>query len=216
MALALEHSEQRFIRSLLRNADATFEAAVVLVGSAAREEAMSASSDIDIVTIGVDVPKPTPPRIQVLTLSDEGLRKRVRDGDDFAQWALRFGKPLAGRAYWRRLRRDLLAQASWPNHERKREQAAVRLAFADALATMGDDDAASEELRFALSHIARARLLETHVFPLARSELVQQLRAIGDDELSGALARVGGDSELDTEELNQILQLAHNRLRSGG
>lgn len=213
MSLVLETSEERFIRSLLRNADPNSPAAVVLVGSAVRDAAMNDSSDIDILTIGVNVAGLAPPRIQVLALDEEGLRKRITEGDDFAQWAMRFGKPIAGRAYWRHLCDELLPGAPWPNHKRKREHGAVRLAFAETLRAMSDTDAAADELRFAVSHLARAELLERRVFPLARSELPEQLRTVDEHELAAALERLNADTPIETQVLDQILELARSRFR---
>jgi len=211
MALALETSEERFVRKLLRNADPGKRSAIILVGSAVRQGAMSDTSDIDMLAIGVEIPKFPPPRIQVLPLTEDAFRKRVFDGDDFAQWSLRFGKPIAGRVYWRRIRDELLPVAPWPDHERKRNQARIRLAFAEQLVRIGDDDAAREELRFALSHLARAALLEQGVFPLSRGELASQLRAVSDDHLATAIERLNHADE-NGDDLAHAIDLAEQRL----
>lgn len=211
MVRALEVSEQRFIKTLLRQADSRVSAAVVLVGSRSRQ-ADGPKSDIDIVTIGIDPPKPAPPRIQVIALSEVDLRHRLEDGDDFAQWALRLGSPLAGRAYWRRLRDELLSGASWPDHERKLRHAAVRLEYAEELASMGDTNASAEELRFALSHLARAHLLRRRVFPLSRAELPDQLREIGDQELAEAIELTEEATSIGSARLKSLLRSARKRL----
>ena len=58
---------------------------------------------------------------------------------------------------------------------------------------VGDIDAASEELMFAASHVARAALLKHGVFPLSRPELPSQLEAI-EPGLARLLDRlIGGD-----------------------
>lgn len=212
MARTLEVPEQRFIRALLRKADSGSSMAVILVGSRARN-ATTPTSDIDIVTVGMDPPRPAPPRIQVVALSEEDLRCRLEDGDDFTQWALRLGSPLAGRAYWRRLREELLAHASWPDHERKLRHAVVRLAFAEELASMGDTSAALEELRFALSHLARAHLLQRRIFPLSRAELPRQLRSIGQRELAEALEVTSDAATIDNARLTAFLRSTRERLR---
>lgn len=212
MALALEVSEQRFVRELLRGADSSTDAAVVLVGSGARSGASTPFSDVDVLTVGFDPPRPAPPRIQVVALTEAALRTRVRDGDDFAQWALRYGKPLAGRAYWRLLQEQLLPDAPWPSYEAKRAQAALRLEFAEELASMGDSSAAAEELRFALSHLARAFLLRQAIFPLARAELPTQLRSIGDRELADSLEKLSATGDTDGIEVSALLRIARQRL----
>jgi hypothetical protein len=77
---------------------------------------------------------------------------------------------------------------------------------------MGDDNAASEELRFALSHLARGKLLESRVFPLTRGELPSQLRTIGDFELAEALKNASGEVSVDSRSLVSLLRLARSRL----
>jgi hypothetical protein len=53
-----------------------------------------------------------------------------------------------------------------------------RISVALELLEVGDVDAASEELMFAASHVARATLLQHGVFPLSRPELPSQLQTI--------------------------------------
>jgi hypothetical protein len=55
---------------------------------------------------------------------------------------------------------------------------------------MGDRDAAQEQVRATLTTAARGLLLETGVFPLARSELPGQLKCAGYEPLAEALAWV--------------------------
>jgi hypothetical protein len=193
--------ERRFLEELLCRASSHRNATVVLVGSYARETETSPLSDIDLVTIGVSIDHEPPPTIQLMPLTEDDLSSRLRSGDDFVQWALRFGMPLAGRSYWRGLKNDLLREAPWPDYTRKLGQAQTRLHYAEMLAEMGDLDASNEELRFALSHLARAQLLKAGEFPLSRPELPKQLRALGNSTLAMALERAQLVNDLGGREL---------------
>lgn len=68
-----------------------------------------------------------------------------------------------------------------------------------ALAGIGDDWAAHEQWILELTHLARARLLRSGVFPASRPELVAQLEGIGAKQLATklrrALARIDGEGE---------------------
>src|SRR2546426_8412628 len=105
-------AERKYLRGLLWSSPKG--SPVVLMGSWARGTAIRRWSDIDILVMDErDGPLP-PPRIQLIAISQEKLRRRVQSGDDFAQWALRFGVPLAGRHLWDELRKELLPNAPWP------------------------------------------------------------------------------------------------------
>jgi len=179
--------ERKYLRGLLwTTAPGT---PVVLVGSWARGTANARWSDIDVLVMGEhDGPLP-PPRIQLIRISPEELRRRVGQGDDFAQWALRFGIPLAGRHLWDELRQQLLPNAPWPKAASHLKQARKKLERASDLFRMGDLPAAEEEIRFALSHLARAELLGHRIFPLSRQELPLQLRTAGNTRLAELMAR---------------------------
>jgi hypothetical protein len=153
-----------------------------------------------------------PPGVQVLHVSLDDLRSRVLHGDDFLQWALRFGTPLRGRALWEKLRAELLPTAPWPDPKVKLEQARRRFRVANALFEMGDLDSAGEEARFALSHLARFVLLGRGVFPLSRPELPVQLRAVGDPALASALEALNGSDSPSRAELIAAVELMERRL----
>lgn len=79
-------------------------------------------------------------------------------------------------------------------------------ALALRLVEMGDRDAAHEQVRATLTSVARALILGARTFPLARSELVHQLRDLGQPALSVALSRaIYFEPSLD--ELGEDLQL---------
>ncbi|MGH2698125.1 MAG: hypothetical protein ACRDJL_02855 [Actinomycetota bacterium] len=140
-----------------------------MIGSWARKRHSPEISDIDLL---VGLPSgnrlPRTRRIQPICLSSEQIVERVSEGDDLAQWSLRFGVPLSGRERWERLRDEVLPNAPWPNTDRKLELASKELDYADDLWAMGDHEAAQAELKAGLGHLARALLLESGTFPLSR------------------------------------------------
>ena len=199
MTTALNQLERKFLRRTLENArDAD---CVVLVGSVARKTRTSPAGDVDVLVVNGRARKLLHPGVQTTVLTREDLRERVRAGDDFAQWALRFGVSLRGRRRWQELRRELLEDAPWPSPAVKQEQASRRLRRARDLLDMGDANAAQEDLLYAVSHLARASLLRLGVFPLSRPELPAQLRDADMEELAVLLERLGLDDELPPSEV---------------
>lgn len=203
--------ERKYLRDLLSQSDGS--QAVVLIGSAARGTYVTPLSDIDVLVVSDVVPPKAPAGVQVLQVSLEQLVSRVAAGDDFLQWALRFGTPLRGRPLWQTLRGKALESAAWPDPGTKVRQAIRRYRTARALFDMGDLDASQEEARFALAHLARARLLSAHVFPLSRPELPRQLRELGDPELAAALERANSPDTLHADRLRALLELLEVRLQ---
>lgn len=210
MTIIESPSERRFLRRLLAGNGSDSPAAVILIGSSARGSSTSPNSDVDLLVIGGEPPDHTPARFQIMRLTPQELEERVGAGDDFAQWALRFGVPVSGRHLWSSLRDRLLPDAPWPDPVMKLEQARTRADDAAALLDMGDLDAAQEQILLALSHVGRAELLRRHVFPLTRPEMPEQLEAQGDGSLAAALRSVDGPP-LGTEELRGLLGLIHER-----
>jgi predicted nucleotidyltransferase len=187
---------------------------VVLVGSWARGTAVSPGSDIDVLVVGEGEPALAPSRLQVMLISAAEFRRRLMAGDDFPQWALRFGVPLSGRRAWESLRRKLLPKAPWPDPERKLQQATRKRNAAEALLAMGDVPAAEEEVRFALSHLARAELLSRRVFPLSRPELSSQLEAIGNRDLASMMGRGNSQQPMSEQEVRNALAFVRDRLKA--
>lgn len=206
--------ERKDLRDLL-NAAGSSEI-VVLVGSWARGTYIPDVSDIDVLVIGEARPRQVPIAVQLVRVSLGELRSRVEAGDDFLQWALRYGRPLKGRRRWETLRDELLGEAPWPDPRVKMGQAERRSRVARALLDMGDLDAAAEETRYALAHLARAQLLADHVFPLSRPELPGQLRALDQEELAAGLERSSSPAQLTAVELDELSRLIERRLGPRG
>lgn len=203
--------ERKYLRGLLWSSPPG--SPVVLVGSWARGVANERWSDIDVLVVGKhDGPLP-PPRIQVIGITPEELRNRVLAGDDFAQWALRFGVPLSGRAVWDELRKKLLPNAPWPKQDSQIKHAKRKLETARDLLDMGDVSAAEEEIRFALSHLARAELLAKRVFPLTRQELPGQLREAGERKLADIIARVNALAPMRKSEVRTAISFVDEAVR---
>lgn len=210
MKAALTPLERKFLRQTLENTrDAD---CVVLVGSVARRTRTSPMGDIDLLVLNGRTRKLLHPGIQTTVLTNRDFRERVREGDDFVQWALRFGVSLRGRCRWQELRQELLGKAPWPNPAVKQEHASRRLGRARELLEMGDADAAQEDLLYAAGHLARANLLALGIYPLSRPELVAQLEDAGMGELAVLLKQLSSEDELPAHEIEnlfgQILKLA--------
>ncbi len=204
-------AERKYLRGLLWSSPPGTP--VVLVGSWARGMANARWSDIDVLVLGDrDGPLP-PPRIQLISITQDELRRRVHAGDDFAQWALRFGVPLAGRRLWDELRKELLSNAPWPNAAAQLRQARKKLDTACDLLSMGDLPAAEEEIRFALSHLARAELLGRRIFPLSRQELARQLREAGKMKLAEMMGRANSLTPMSKSEVRAATAFVDESVR---
>ena len=167
-------------------------ATVVMIGSSARG-AMNDRSDIDILVLDDGES-----RIRVESLANVHPQyysrlkflSRLEDGDDYPDWALRFGVPMRDPdGWWARHVAAEVDNPHWPDWRPKVNHARKRMSMASELLDIGDVDAASEELMFGASHIARAALLKHGVFPLSRPELPSQLESI-EPNLANLLARL--------------------------
>ena len=139
--------------------------------------------------------------------------KRLEDGDDYPGWALRFGTPLRDPGgWWAERAAAETADPHWPDWRPKVEYANKRIRMASELLEVGDVDAATEELLFAASHVARAVLLKQGVFPLSRPELPSQLEEV-DSELADLLSRLI-DGEIDPAGLRSGDALLRRRIEA--
>jgi hypothetical protein len=181
--------------------------AVALTGSTARARRI-ATSDLDLHVIGV---RPSLDDVEidvdVYATTPAVLLARLRAGDDYAQWTLRFGCVLFDTGVLRAAAAELVASAAWPSPSRKLEQVRRMLRLAEQVVASGDHEAAVEQVRGVVSGLARWRLLGAGAFPLSRAELPDQLRAIGDDEPAMMLERcIHGEPTID--ELQTFVAVA--------
>lgn len=161
--------------------------AVALTGSTARGR-RTAASDLDLHVVG---PRPSLDGLRidvdVYATTAEVLLARLRAGDDYAQWTLRFGCILYDTGVLRAAAVELAMSATWPSPERKLDQVHRMLRVARSVLASGDREAATEQVRSVLTGLARWRLLAVGAFPMSRAELPGQLRDHDEDQLAAAL-----------------------------
>jgi hypothetical protein len=161
--------------------------ALLLTGSTARGT-RTAISDLDYHLVGESIATDDlPEELDLHVVSAETLRERLQQGDDFTQWSLRFGLVVFDCGVIRDAVRAIAEQRLWPDPARKRAQAEKSLRIARAMVESGDQDAAIEQVRTALTLAARWLLLESREFPLSRRELPAQLERLEATDLAAAL-----------------------------
>ncbi len=175
-------------------------ATVVLVGSRARG-AMHGRSNIDILVLQNDdsrIRLDRPGEVDLQQDSCSRFLMRLENGDDYPGWALRFGVPIRDPlGWWAKQVAAELNNPHWPDWRAKVDYARKRISVARELLDIGDVDAASEELMFAVSHVARAVLLKHGQFPLSRMELPPQLETIEPDLARLLDLLIAGDMDAD-------------------
>ena len=188
-------------------------ATVVLVGSVARG-AMNMRSDIDVLVLHPDSRRlrlKRPGDIHLQQDSRSRFLRRLQNGDDYPGWALRFGTPVHDPdGWWAKQAAAEFRDPHWPDWRAKTQHASKRMKIASEMLAIGDIDAASEELLFAASHIARATLLRGGVFPLSRPEMPSQLEDI-DSGLARLLERLIGEC-IDADGIRSAVSLLEERL----
>jgi predicted nucleotidyltransferase len=164
--------------------------AMVLIGSVARGTATH-RSDVDLLFLTNETAKApsAPSKFHIHLFTRERFLRKLAEGDDFAAWAVRFGVPIEDHGIWTEITKSPEAQV-WPEWRKKVKHSVRRLILGARLLEIGDQDAASEELLFAIGHAARALLLRGNVFPLSRAELITQTKEIGYAHLSSLLDRL--------------------------
>jgi uncharacterized protein (UPF0332 family) len=177
---------QEFMREV-RAANEGRQISILLIGSVARSTQTS-QSDLDLLVIGEQLPviQRRPNRIHVQAVTTQQFGERLRAGDDFPAWCVRYGVPLVMSNDWLRIVGSSDAN-TWPDWRKKVPHAARRLTLAATLLDTGDVAAAAEEMLYAVSHAARAMLLKNGAFPLSRPEIIGQLREAGKDRLAELL-----------------------------
>jgi hypothetical protein len=167
-----------------RRARESGAAALLLTGSTARGT-RTAISDLDYHMVGEPITTDDlSGELDLHVVSPTLLSLRLREGDDFTHWSLRFGRVVFDDGIIRESVRLVADQRLWPDPVRKEQQARKSMGIARAMVESGDHDAAVEQVRTALSLIARWRLLEDGRFPLARAELPAQLEELGHTRLA--------------------------------
>jgi len=180
---------------------------LILSGSTARSR-RTAISDLDYHLIGPQiVTRDLPSQLDLHTLSPAELNAHILAGDDFVQWSLRFGLIVFDDGHLRRAAVLIATSKPWPDANRKRQHAAKSVDLARRMVASGDQDAALEQIRTALSLAARARLLRAGVFPGVRDELPQQLAELGLCDASVALASTIHTNNVPPGELARAVDI---------
>ncbi len=176
--------------------------AVALTGSTARN-CRTRISDLDYHVVGQrpDV-SDLPGDVDIYASSEDRLWDKLRGGDDFVQWTLRCGCILFDAGIMRDALRCVVTEALWPDGEVKIARIPELVRLAQRLISIGDRDAAQDQVRAALTSAARGLLLRENVFPLSRRELPDQLETIGMRDLGNRL----DDSIYRTLSLAQLEQ----------
>jgi|HubBroStandDraft_2_1064218.scaffolds.fasta_scaffold05571_2 hypothetical protein len=182
-------AQRTITATVMRRAIALGVSGFALTGSTARKR-RTAISDLDYHVIGKrpDV-SDLPGDVDVVATSAARFRSRLIEGDDFAQWTLRFGCILYDAGAMRNGVQLIVEADLWPSGQRKLASLVMHRAEVERLIQMGDRSAAHEQLRAMLTTAARGLLLQARVFPLARKELPAQLERAGYVPLAGALRR---------------------------
>lgn len=199
----MDEEARSYVAALVAAAQAQNAFAVVLTGSMARDVPPTSWSDVDLYALDVVASEP-PAAVHLFEVKVTQFEHQVLAGDDVAQWAARYGRPLFGQANWTSLVRRLLPEAPWPDHRVKLAQAKRRLETSRLLLDAGDAASAQKELVYAASHLARALLLERDVFPLSRPELPDQLRGLNEQDVARSVETVASARTAPLEDLLAI------------
>ena len=171
----------------LNKANPSNTLSVILIGSVARNSE-TPKSDVDLLIVSAQTVKTcsVPRNFHLHINTSHDFLRKLREGDDLAAWCVRFGVPIQDGGIWKEIT-DSTDAKTWPDWRKKILHATRRLVVAKALVATGDIEAASEEALYAASHVARAALLKSNTFPLARAELISQARTAGLEKLAQIL-----------------------------
>lgn len=181
--------------------------AVIAVGSAVRPGV--SSSDLDVLVVCKDVSNVTPPpplEVDLRVYPAADIDSKLATGHDMLVWAVMFGRVLFERhSFWEDLVKSWRHRLPVPSSTLARTRAEAAYRRMASLLQLGDDNAARELATSYLTHLARAQLLETGVYPASRPELPEQLRAIGDYNLARQLDRILRQEETEIFQTRELL-----------
>lgn len=187
--------------------------AVVAVGSSVRDGVRS--NDIDLVTIVKGGPEKSlekpPIEVDLRVYSSDDLELKALNGNDYLGWAVKFGKVLYEReSFWSRLVERLADKVPLPSPNVARDRARVALKHATDLLHIGDEEAALEQIVSVLTHLGRAELIESGIYPASRPEIPKQLEKAGKlaegELLRRAIEQLSPPSSL-LEELHRVFHI---------
>jgi hypothetical protein len=147
--------------------------------------------------------------VDLRAYSTADIDEKLQSGHDMLSWAVRFGRVLFQRdGFWDRVVDSWRNRLPLPSAELARERAATACRHLMDVFRVGDEDAAHEQALSYVTHLARAELLDTGVYPASRPELAEQLRGIGRFRLAEWLERLLHDEPTDMAQIDQLLKLA--------
>ncbi len=201
---------KRWATSTLRNlASLRDTAAIVGIGSAIRS-AHHPGSDVDfliITDIDAEPDSSRPIDVDLCMFRGTEVDQKLRECDDLLGWALRFGRTIFDRnEYWASLCERWAGQLPLPSPEISIARARRFERFAEELVSMGDLDAALEQVVGMLTHRSRANLLQARIYPASRPELPEQLRKIGEPRLADWLERALRHHQIARDLLDKLKQ----------
>lgn len=165
-------------------------AAIIAIGSAVRSM-HHRGSDVDFLVVSdtettTDASRPI--EVDLRTFRTSEVNSKVRECDEFLASALRFGCTIFDReGFWARVCAQWADQLPFPSPELSIRRALRCARFASQLVSMGDLDAALEQVIGMLTHTCRAKLFAAHVYPASRPELPAQVRELGEHILPDSL-----------------------------
>ena len=206
-------------RSVVARARSAGARAVVLTGSTARGQ-RTAISDVDYYVVGGRrFDRPGSGDVDVLHMSVADFRARLRAGEDYAHWTVRFGCVLYDAGPIRQAFQLVGRQQLTPNPSEQFPRLRRALARAYVIAETDDDAAATEQIRETLTLAARWLLLSRDLLPLSRRELPAQLRRVGEDSVAALLQNsIRGDLDRRsrTRALSELARITGRHDRGAG
>jgi predicted nucleotidyltransferase len=181
--------------------------AVVAVGSAVRPDVPSADIDLAVICEDPSALKAVPPlEADLRAYPAAEVDSQLKSGHDMLGWAVRFGRVLYQRnSFWENIRNSWDHRLPLPSSKLSRKRATAAYRHLSTVVQFGDVDAAHEQALSYLTHLARAELLDSGVYPASRPELAGQLRVIGNLRLAEWLDRL---LKGDLSELSQFGMLS--------
>jgi len=173
---------------------------VIVIGSTARGVARN-GSDFDLIIVYRNA-RPNlrePGEVDARWVDENNLDELSAHADDVVAWGVAYGIPLYDpEGVWGALVSRHQAHIPLPSPDICIKRAERARRYASELMSIGDDEAAREQILTMLTHLARLLLVRRGVFPASRPELVDQLVETGEREFA-ELLRDALEDKLDSE-----------------
>lgn len=183
---------------------------VVAIGSAVRPCVTSTDIDLIIVCGDPDALEQSPPlEVDLRAYPAAGIDAQIGSGHDVLGWAVRYGRVLYQRdCFWDAIFGYWKDRIPLPSSKLARDRATAAHRHLSNVVQFGDVDAAYEQALCYLTHLARAELLDSGVFPASRPELPEQLRSVDKFRLAEQLDRLLHAESPELPEFDELLKSA--------